>query len=185
MIDVNDLRKGTTFTMDGELYKVLQYQFHKPGRGNAFIRTTLRNLRSGSTIQRTFASGERVQDIRVERRGVQYLYTDGDLYHFMDTETYDQTALPAAMLDDQALYLKEGIELVLATYEGEPLDVDLPTTVDMKVVEAEIQVAGDSATGTLKKVSLETGLQVQVPLFVEVGDVVRVDTRTGTYVTRV
>jgi elongation factor P len=185
MIDVNDLRKGTTFTMDGELYKVLQYQFHKPGRGNAFIRTTLRNLRSGSTIQHTFASGERVQDIRVERRGVQYLYTDGDLYHFMDTETYDQTALPAAMLDDQALYLKEGIEQVLATYEGEPLDVDLPTTVDMKVVEAEIQVAGDSATGTLKKVSLETGLQVQVPLFVEVGDVVRVDTRTGTYVTRV
>jgi elongation factor P len=184
MIDVNDLRKGSTFTMDGELYKVLQYQFHKPGRGNAFIRTTLRNLRSGSTIQHTFASGERVQDIRVERRGVQYLYTDGDLYHFMDTETYDQTALSAAMLDDQALYLKEGIELVLATYEGEPLDVDLPTTVDMKVVEAEAQVAGDSATGTLKKVSLETGLQVQVPLFVEVGDVVRVDTRTGTYVTR-
>ena len=185
MIDVNELRKGVTFTMDGELYKVLEYQHHKPGRGKATIRTTLRNLRTGATIQKNFTSGDRVEDIRVERRGVQYLYADGDLYHFMDTETYDQTALSAAALGDQIPYLKEGLELILSSYEGEPLDVELPTTVDMKVIEAEMAVAGDTATGTLKKVTLETGLEVQVPLFVEVGDAIRVDTRTGEYVTRV
>jgi elongation factor P len=136
MIDVNELRKGVTFTMNGELYKVLEYQHHKPGRGKATIRTTLRNLRTGATIQNNFISGDRVEDIRVERRGVQYLYSDGDFYHFMDTETYEQTALPAAVLSDQVIYLKENMELVLSTYEGEPLDIELPTTVEMKVVEA-------------------------------------------------
>lgn len=185
MIDVNELRKGVTFTMDGELYKVLSYQHHKPGRGKATIRTTLRNLRTGATIQQSFISGDRVQDIRIERRGVQYLYNDGDLYHFMDTETYDQTALSATVLADQTRYLKEGLELVLTTYEGEPLDIELPTTVDAAVVQAEMAVAGDTATGAMKKVTLETGLEVQVPLFIEVGDAIRVDTRTGEYVTRV
>ena len=185
MIGVNELRRGVTFTMDGELYKVLEYQHHKPGRGKAVIRTTLRNLRSGATIQHNFISGDRVEDIRVDRRGVQYLYTDGDLYHFMDTETYEQTALSAAVLDDQVGYLKEGMELVLSTYENEALDVELPTTVDLEVVEAEMAIAGDTATGTLKKATLETGMEVQVPLFVEQGDVIRVDTRTGEYVTRV
>ena len=184
MIDVNELRRGVTFTMDDALYKVLEYQHHKPGRGKAVIRTTLRNLRTGATIQHNFTSGDRVQDIRIERRGVQYLYTDGDLYHFMDTETYDQTVLSASVLGDQAHYLKEGIELILSTYEGEPLDVELPTTIDLEVVEAEMAIAGDTATGTLKKVTLETGLEVQVPLFVEQGNVIRVDTRTGEYVTR-
>jgi elongation factor P len=185
MIDVNELRKGVTFTMDGELYKVLEYQHHKPGRGKATIRTTLRNLRTGSTIQKNFISGDRVDDIRIERRGVQYLYTDGDLYYFMDTETYDQTPLSAAVLGGQDIYLKEGMELMLSTYEGEPLDIELPTTVEMKVVEAEPAIAGNTATGALKKVTLETGLEVQVPLFIEMGDTIRVDTRTGEYVTRV
>jgi len=185
MIDVNELRRGVTFTMDGELYKVLEYQHHKPGRGKATIRTTLRNLRTGATIQHNFISGDRVEDIRIERRGVQYLYTDGDLYHFMDTETYDQMALSASILGDQVHYLKEGTKLILATYEEEPLDVELPTTVDLEVVEAEMAVAGDTATGTLKRATLETGLEVQVPLFVEQGDVIRVDTRSGEYVTRV
>jgi elongation factor P len=185
MIDVNELRKGVTFTMDGELYKVLEYQHHKPGRGKATIRTTLRNLRTGATIQQNFISGDRVEDIRVERRGVQYLYEDGDLYYFMDTQTYEQTPLPAAVLGEQIPYLKENLELALSTYEDEPLDVELPTTVEMEVIEAEMAVAGDTATGTLKKVTLETGLEVQVPLFVEIGDVIRVDTRTGEYVTRV
>jgi elongation factor P len=185
MIDVNELRRGVTFTMDGELYKVLEYQHHKPGRGKATIRTTLRNLRTGATIQHNFISGDRVEDIRVERRGVQYLYTDGDLYHFMDTETYDQTALSTPVLGDQVQYLKEGMELVLSTYEGEALDVELPTTVDLEVVGAEMAIAGDTATGAMKKATLETGLEVQVPLFIEQGDVVRVDTRTGEYVTRV
>jgi elongation factor P len=171
--------------MDGELYKVLEYQHHKPGRGKATIRTTLRNLRTGATIQHNFISADRVEDIRVERRGVQYLYNDGSLYHFMDTESYEQTALSAAVLEDQIPYLKENLELVLSTFEGEALDVELPTTVDMEVIEAELAVAGDTATGTLKRVTLETGLEVQVPLFVETGDVIRVDTRSGKYVTRV
>jgi elongation factor P len=185
MIDVNELRKGVTFTMDGGLFKVIEYQHHKPGRGKATIRTTLRDLRTGATIQKNFISGDRVEDIRVDRRGVQYLYTDGTLYHFMDTETYDQTALPITLLADQVPYLKEGLELVLSTHEGEALDVELPTSVDMKVIEVEPAVAGNTATGAMKKVKLETGLEVQVPLFVEVEDVIRVDTRTGEYVTRV
>jgi len=185
MIDVNELRVGVTFTMDDELYKVLEYQHYKPGRGKAIIRTKLRNLRTGATVQHNFISDDRVQDIRVDRRGVQYLYTDGDLYHFMDTESYEQLALSAGILGDDALYLKEGQELVIAQYEGESLDVDLPTTVDLEVVESEMAVAGDTATGALKRATLETGLQVQVPLFVETGDVVRVDTRSGEYVTRV
>jgi elongation factor P len=185
MIDVNELRKGVTFTMDGELYKVLEYQHHKPGRGKAIIRTTLRNLRTGTTIQHNFISGDRVEDIRVERRGVQYIYKDGNLYYFMDTETYEQRPLSASALGDQIQYLKDGTELSLSTYEGEALDVELPTTVDLEVVEAEMAIAGDTATGAMKKVTLETGLEVQVPLFVERGDVIRVDTRTGEYVTRV
>jgi elongation factor P len=185
MIDVNELRKGVTFTMDGQLYKVLEYQHYKPGRGNAVIRTKLRNLRTGATLQHNFTSGDRVQDIRIERRGVQYLYNDGNLYYFMDTETYDQTAVPASVLEDQIPYLKEGLELILATCESEALDVELPTTVDMEVVEAESAVAGDTATSVLKKVKVETGLEVHVPLFVNQGDRIRVDTRDGTYVTRV
>jgi len=171
--------------MDGELYKVLAYQHHKPGRGKAIIRTTLRNLRTGATIQHNFISGDRVEDIRIERRGVQYLYTDGHLYHFMDTETYEQTALSSSVMGDCVRYLKDELELVLSTYEGEPLDVELPTTVALEVVEAEMAVAGDTATGTLKRVTLETGLEVHVPLFIEQGNVIRVDTRTGEYVTRV
>jgi elongation factor P len=185
MIDVNELRKGVTFTMNGELYKVLEYQHHKPGRGKATIRTTLRNLRTGTTLQENFISGDRVEDIRVERRTVQYLYTDEHFYYFMDTETYEQTPLSAAAVGEQAAYLKEGMEVSLSSHDGEALDLDLPTTVDMEVVEAEMAIAGDTATGAQKKVTLQTGLEVQVPLFIERGDVIKVDTRTGGYVTRV
>ncbi|TET53902.1 MAG: elongation factor P [Anaerolineales bacterium] len=185
MIDVNELRKGVTFTMNGALYKVLEYQHHKPGRGKATIRTTLRNVRTGATVQHNFNSGDRVEDIRIDRRGVQYLYTDGELYHFMDTRTYEQSAVSAAALGDGIHYITEGIEIVLSTYEEEAIDVELPTTVDLKVVEAEMAVAGDTATGTLKKIKLETGLELQVPLFIVKGNTIRVDTRTGEYVTRV
>ena len=185
MIDVNELRKGVTFTMDGELYRVLEYEHHKPGRGKAYIRTRLRNINTGSTIKHTFTSGDKVEDVYVERRGVQYLYTDGDLYHFMDTETYEQLAAPASVLDDATEYLKPNMEIVVSVYSGRVIDVDLPTKVDLEVVASEVAVAGDRATGTLKTVTTETGLKVEVPLFVEVGDVIRVDTRNGEYVTRV
>ncbi|MGQ9584309.1 MAG: elongation factor P [Anaerolineae bacterium] len=185
MITATQLRKGTTFELDGELYKVLTYQHYKPGRGNAVIRTTLRNLRKGTTIERNFLSGERFQDVRLDHSIVQYLYHDGDLYYFMDTKTFEQTPLSAEILGDAVNYLKEGLELELSTYEGEPIDIELPTTVDLEVTEAEPGYAGDTATGATKQVTVETGLKVQTPLFVEVGDVIRVDTRDGSYVTRV
>lgn len=185
MIDVNELRKGVTFTMDGELYRVIEYGHHKPGRGKAYIRTKLRNLDTGATIKRTFISGDKVEDVYVERRGVQYLYTDGDLYHFMDTETYEQLAAPGSVLGEDAKYLIEGMELVVWVYQGRVMDVDLPTKVDLEVVKSEVAVAGDRATSAMKTVTTETGLELEVPLFVEVGDVVRVDSRTGEYVTRV
>lgn len=185
MIPATHLRKGTTFLLDGELYKVLSYQHHKPGRGNAFVRTTLRNLRTGATVERTFLSGDRFQDVRLDHRTVQYLYNDGDYYYFMDTETFEQVPLSAAVLGEAVNYLKEGMELELSSYEGEPIDIELPTTVDLEVVEAEPGFTGDTATGATKQVTVETGLKVQTPLFVEVGDVIRVDTRDGSYVTRV
>ncbi|MCS6908746.1 MAG: elongation factor P [Anaerolineales bacterium] len=185
MIDVNDLRKGVTFELDGNLYKVLEYEHHKPGRGKATIRIKARDLRTGATIERTFISGDRVQDVRLDYHNVQYLYFDGSLYHFMDTETYEQPAIPAEVVGENAGYLKEGLELKLTFYNGEPIDIELPTTVDMVVTEAEVAVRGDTATGVTKRVTTETGLQVQVPIFVEVGDTIRVDTRTGEYVTRV
>ena len=185
MIDVNELRKGVTFEFDGNIYKVLEYSHHKPGRGKATIRVKARNLRTGATIDKTFNSGDRVQDIRLDYHNVQYLYSDGDFYYFMNLDTYDQTALPSDVLGEATQFLKEGMELKLTFYENEPLDIDLPTTIDLKVVEALPSVRGDTATGVTKKVTTETGLEVDCPSFVEVGDIIRVDTRTGNYVTRV
>jgi len=185
MIPVSELRKGVTFEADGQLWRVLEYDHYKPGRGNAMIRTKLRNLRTGSTISRTFLSGERVQDVRLEHKTVQYLYNDGDYYHFMDTETYEQPALPADMLGDVIPYLKEGTTLELELYEGEPIGIELPITVDLRVVDAPPGYAGDTATSASKEVTLETGMKLQVPLFIKTNDVIRVDTRTGAYLTRV
>ncbi len=185
MIDVNDLRKGVTFELDGNLYRVLDYHHHKPGRGKATIRIKARDLRSGAIIERTFPSGNQVQDVRLDHHNAQYLYNDSEYYYFMDTETYEQFAIPAQVLGDAAKFLKDSMEVKLTFYKGEPLDVELPITVDMKVVEAEVAVRGDTATGVTKKVVTETGLEVQVPAFVSQGDVIRVDTRTGAYVTRV
>jgi elongation factor P len=185
MIDVNELRKGVTFTMEGELFKVIEYQHYKPGRGKAIIRTKLRNLRSGSTIEKTFTSGDRVQDIRLDHQTVQYLYNDGEFYHFMDTESYEQFPLPNALLEDARSYLVENMQIELSSYEGEPLDVELPITVDLKVVEAPPGFAGDTAQGATKEVILETGHKIFVPLFISMGDVLRIDTRDGRYVTRV
>jgi len=185
MIDVNELRKGVTFTMDGELYRVIEYQHYKPGRGKAVIRTRLRNLRTGTTLDKNFISGDRVQDIRLERQTVQYLYNDGQLYHFMDTETFEQFPLPDAVLEEVKPFLIENMELELSSYESEPLDVEPPITVDLRVTEAPIGFAGDTATGATKEVTLETGMKLWVPLFIVEGDVLRIDTRDGRYVTRV
>jgi elongation factor P len=185
MIDVTNLRKGVTFELDDELYKVLDYQHSKVARGGATIRVKVRDLRSGVTIEKTFNSGDRVQDIRLDKRQVQYLYSDGNLYHFMDTETYEQPALSADTLGDGINYLSDGTTLLLLTYDGEPIDVELPVTVELEVVDAEPGYAGDTAQGATKEVTLSTGLKVQTPLFVQVGDVIRIDTRDGSYITRV
>lgn len=184
MIDVNDLRKGTTFEQDGNLYKVLDYSHSKPGRGSATIRIKARDLRSGSITDKTFNSGMRVQDVRLDYHTVQYLYKDGEDYIFMDQETFEQPALTEETLGDVVGYLKEGLDVKLTFYQGEALDVELPTTVDLQVTQAETAVRGDTATGVNKLVTTETGLQVQVPAFINQGDMIRVDTRTGEYVTR-
>jgi elongation factor P len=185
MIDVNDLRKGVTFELDESLYKVLDYHHNKTGRGNASIRIKAINMRTGTILEKTFQSGDRVQDVRLDFHNVQYLYKDGELYHFMDLETYEQPAISAEVLGESAQYLKEGMEVKLTFYQGEPLDIELPTSVELLVIQADVAVRGDTATGVTKKVTTETGLQVNVPNFVGEGDMIRVDTRTGSYLTRV
>jgi elongation factor P len=184
MIDVNDLRKGVTFVLDGSLYKVLEYAHNKPGRGNATIRIKARDIRKGTTLEKTFQSGDRVQDIRLDFHNVSFLYSDEDYFHFMDLETYEQPAIKKDIIGDAGGFLKEGLEVKLTYYDNEPIDIELPTSVDLKVVRASVAVRGDTATGVTKKVEVETGMEVTVPQFVGEGDVIRVDTRTGAYVTR-
>lgn len=185
MIDVNDLRKGVIFELDNNLFRVLEYTHHKPGRGNAIIRVKARNLRTGSTIEKTFISGDRVQDVRLDYHNVQYLYKDGDNYVFMDAETFEQPTIPGSLVAESAAFLKEGMEVKITFFQNEPLDIELPTSVDLKVTHADIAVRGDTATGVTKKVTVETGAEIDVPIFVKEGDTIRVDTRTGEYVTRV
>jgi elongation factor P len=186
MIGVQELRKGTTFVDDdGNIYRVLEYQHVKMGRGNAVIKTKLRNVKSGATVDKNFQSGGRVQDIRLDHHTVQYLYNDGAMYHFMDTETYEQPVIPGNLIGDAAQFLKENINVELLTYDGQPIEVELPTTVDLKVVETAPGFKGDTASGGGKPAKLETGVMITVPFFVNVGDTVRVDTRDGSYVTRV
>lgn len=185
MIDVNDLRKGVTFELDGNLFKVIEYSHHKPGRGNATIKIRARNLRTGANLEKTFISGSQVQEARLDFHNVQYLYNDGDTYYFMDQETFDQPGISKDVLGDSSGFILEGMNCKLTFYKGEPLDIELPTTVDLKVVFAEVAVRGDTATGVTKKVKVETGVEVQCPNFVKEGDTIRVDTRDGTYVTRV
>ncbi|MDH5506213.1 MAG: elongation factor P [Anaerolineae bacterium] len=185
MIDANSLRKGVTFEEDGDLFKVIDFHHHKPGRGLATIRVKARNLRSGAIMEKTFSSSERVQDVRLDHHQVQYLYNDGESYVFMDLETYEQPAIPAAILDDSTNYLTENLQVKLTFYENEPLDIELPTSVELKVTEADMAIRGDTATGLNKRVVTETGLEVQVPAFVEVDDIIKVDTRSGEYITRV
>jgi elongation factor P len=185
MIDVNELRKGVTFELDGGLYKVLDYSHNKTGRGNANIRIKARNLLTGANIERTFNSGLSVQDVSLDFHNVSYLYNDGDFYHFMDNVTFEQPAVKAEALGEKALYLKEGMEVKLTFYNDAPLDVEFPSSIELKVIEAETAIRGDTATGVTKKVKTETGLEVQCPQFVKVGDVIRINTETGEYVTRV
>lgn len=185
MISTNDFRTGVKIEVDGELYSVIEFQHVKPGKGAAFVRTKLRNLRTGAVIERTFRAGEKVPQVRVERREMQYLYNDGENYVFMDTSNFEQLSLSRDKLEEQARFLKDDMLVYVLLYEGETIGVELPNFVDLKVVHTEPGVRGDTATGGSKPATLETGAVVQVPLFIEEGDVVRIDTRTGEYIERV
>ena len=184
MIDVNELRSGVTFELDDRLYKVLEYGHHKPGRGKATIRVKIRDLVSGAIVEKAFNSGDKVQDVRLDYRVAQFLYSEGDVFHFMDVETYEQPELNSEMLGDAVNFLTANLQVKLTFYQGKPLDIDLPTSVDLKIADAEVGLKGDTATGANKLVTTETGLKVQVPLFVQSGDTIRVDTRNGAYITR-
>jgi len=185
MIDTGDLRKGLTLDLDGRLVKVLDYAHNKQGRGSAQVRMTLRDLRTGATTQQTVQAGARFTPVRLERQHVQYLYAEGGQYHFMDTESFEQIALDERAMGEAARFVKENDVVDLLTYDGEPIDLELPTSVVLRVAETDPGLKGDTASGATKPATLETGLVVNVPLFVGVGDALKVDTRTGAYLERV
>jgi len=185
MISTGDLKKGISLELDGQLYTIVDWQHIKMGRGGAIVRIKLRNLRSGSIIEKTFDAGERFQRAFLERRPVQYSYNDGDTYYFMDNETYETFPLTTEHLGDAKDYLLDGMQLEIVTYNDEPLSLELPVTVDLVVTYTGPGFKGDTATGGTKPATLQTGKVVQVPLFVTTGDKIRVKTDTGTYVERV
>lgn len=185
MIDTGDLRKGLTMEYDGRLVKVIDFQHNKQGRGSAQVRMTLRDLRTGSTTSHSVQAGARFTPIRLERQHVQFLYTEGEHYHFMDVETFDQIMLNEETVGDALKYLKENDGLDLLTYNDEPIDIELPTSVNLRVDYTEPGFKGDTATGGNKPATMETGLVVNVPLFISTDDVLRIDTRTGEYIERV
>jgi elongation factor P len=181
--NTNDLRRGMVVELPEGLFEVLEFQHHKPGKGQAVVRTRIKNLKTGGVLDKTFNSDTKVGVARLDRRDMQYLYKEGDRHVFMDTESYDQTDLDVG---DNGKYLVEGVTVTVAFYEGTPVSVDLPTTVDLKVTHTDPGLRGDRQSGAgTKPATVETGASFQVPLFVETGDVVRIDTRTGDYVTRV
>ncbi len=185
MLDINDLKTGLTIKVDGTVFLITDAQQVKPGKGAAFVRLKLRNMRLGTVIDRTFRSGEKIEEAYVEERKVQYLYQAGDIFHFMDTSTYDQLAIDKDRMGGTADYMKEGMIVTLLEHGGEILAVRPPMFVELKVTEADPGLRGDTAKGGTKLARLETGAAIQVPLFVKQGDIVKVDTRTGTYVSRV
>lgn len=185
MLDINDLKSGLTVKLDGTVYLIIDSQQVKPGKGSAFARVKLRNMRIGTVIERTFRSGDKVEEAYVNERKVQYLYQAGDTFHFMDTETYDQLTLQEEQMGKAHLFMKENAVIALLEHEGQILSVTPPMFVELKVVEAGPGLRGDTAKGGNKFAKVETGASVQVPLFVSEGDVIKIDTRTGTYVSRV
>jgi elongation factor P len=185
MISTGDLRKGATIELDNDLWQILDYHHIKMGRGSAQVRITLRNIKRGQTVERSFQAGTKWPRASMEKRPVQFLYRDGDDFHFMDNDTYDQFVLTSAHLGDAAQYLKDGTTLDRTSYQGETIGVELPVTVDLHVTDTEPGFAGDTQSGARKPATTETGLVVTVPIFVNEGDTIRVDTRTGEYQTRV
>ena len=183
-VSTNDLKRGMTLDLDGTLFQIVEFQHVKPGKGGAFVRTKLRNVRTGAVIDRTFNAGVNVGLAIVERQEMQYLYRDGQDFVFMSTGTYEQHQVPSSVVGDAANFLTEGATAVVPMHEGNAIAVELPASVVLKVARTDPGVRGDRVSGALKRATLETGFAVQVPLFVEEGDLVKVDTRSGEYLTR-
>ena len=184
MISSNDFRPGTTIEYDGAIWRVIEFMHVKPGKGAAFVRTKLKNIRTGGVKETTFRAGEKVARARIDNRQMQYLYTDGSNYTFMDSETFEQMNIPADQLEYELNFLKENMNCIVVLYEGEAIGVDLPNTVELEVAETEPGIRGDTATGGSKPAKLETGYSVQVPFFINQGDRLIIDTRSGLYVSR-
>lgn len=184
-ITTNDLKTGITLELDNGLFQVVEFQHVKPGKGGAFVRTKLRNLRSGNLLERTFNAGIRVEQAILDKRDMQFLYKDGDDYVFMDTESYDQMTVAPVALGSAADYLVESAVAILAIFNGDIVSVEIPASVELEITDTEPGVQGDRVSGARKPATLQTGKVVQVPLFVNVGDKIKVDTRTGDYITRV
>jgi elongation factor P len=185
VIDTSEFRKGLKIEMDGEPYEIVEFQHVKPGKGSAFVRTTIRSLLSGRVLQPTLKSGEKVGKPDIEEKDMQYLYVQGDDYYFMDTRNYEQTFLSEKVLGEGKNFLKENINVSVLFYNGKAIGVTLPNSVDLKVTKCDPGVRGDTVSGALKPATLETGYTVNVPLFINEGDVLKIDTRDGKYLTRV
>jgi elongation factor P len=183
-VSTNDLKNGMTLDLPEGLFTVVEFQHVKPGKGGAFVRTKLKNVRTGAVIDRTYRADEKLEQAIIDKRDMQFLYRDGDDYVFMDTSTYDQLSVSSQSLGAMAQFLKEGDGANLANYQGEIVGVDLPAAVELSVTETEPGMQGDRVSGARKAATLQTGLVIQVPLFVNPGDLVKVDTRTGEYLTR-
>ena len=180
-----DVRNGTTFEMDGSVYKVVEFQHVKPGKGAAFVRTKLKNVINGSVLEKTFNPSEKLQGAEIEKREMQYLYNDGELYYFMDNETYDQIPLNVSDLGDTLKYLKENMNVKILSFKGKVFAVEPPIFVELEVTYTEPGFAGNTATTSGKPATLENGYEISVPLFVNIGDVIKIDTRTGEYMERI
>jgi elongation factor P len=181
----NDIKNGTVLRIDGNLWSVIEFQHVKPGKGGAFVRTKMKNVLSGKVVDKTFNAGIKVETANVDRRDFQYLYMDGEDFVFMDNDTYDQVTVPAATVGDAKDYMLEGMSVMLASNDGTPLYIELPTSVVLEITYTEPGLQGDRSTGGTKPATLETGAEIQVPLFLEQGVKVKVDTRTGDYLGRV
>jgi elongation factor P len=185
LADTSDFRNGMTIRYKGDLWTIVEFQHVKPGKGGAFVRTRLKNVESGRVVDETYRAGEKVEEVRLERRNYQYLYQEGDLYTFMNMETYEQISLPAESLGDLPLYVKEADVCQVLLHEGRPISVEPPLTVELRVAQTDPGLRGDTAQGGSKPATMETGLVVQVPLFIEEGEVLKIDTRSGKYLGRV
>ncbi len=185
MASTSDFKNGLVLNIDGQLWTIVEFQHVKPGKGPAFVRTTLKNVLSGKTVDRTFNAGVKVETATVDRRDMTYLYADGDSYVFMDGDTYDQINIPASIIGDLANYLLDNQQAIVATHEGTVLYVELPASVELTISHTDPGLQGDRSTGGTKPATVETGAEIQVPLFLNTGDKIKVDTRTGAYLSRV